>query len=175
MNSRCGAALHIFSNSSAHVVFACYIRFTCILLCPEQGFVVVSGCLVYRDQRSPVLCAVVFFTSIQNSSLLWFCLATCFWYFLLYRVIMFIQIYANARWVWILMFPFLLCLCLLSQVLVFDPVGVGRIEQGTEEGAVPTWNMVPNIHLAVPLLPRGALLFLLLFSCMVFSSVAESK
>ncbi|XP_034470604.1 receptor-type tyrosine-protein phosphatase F isoform X14 [Hippoglossus hippoglossus] len=34
--------------------------------------------------------------------------------------------------------------------------------------------MVPNIHLAVPLLPRGALLFLLLFSCMVFSSVAES-
>ncbi|GAA6236035.1 receptor-type tyrosine-protein phosphatase F isoform X13 [Lates japonicus] len=34
--------------------------------------------------------------------------------------------------------------------------------------------MVPNIHLAVPLLPRGALLFLLLLSCMVFSSVADS-
>ncbi|XP_069366897.1 receptor-type tyrosine-protein phosphatase F isoform X14 [Paralichthys olivaceus] len=34
--------------------------------------------------------------------------------------------------------------------------------------------MVPDIHLAVPLLPRGALLFLLLFSCTVFSSVADS-
>ncbi|XP_050925870.1 receptor-type tyrosine-protein phosphatase F isoform X11 [Lates calcarifer] len=34
--------------------------------------------------------------------------------------------------------------------------------------------MVPNIHLAVPLLPRGVLLFLLLLSCMVFSSVADS-
>ncbi|KAM6989212.1 receptor-type tyrosine-protein phosphatase F isoform 11-T13 [Tautogolabrus adspersus] len=34
--------------------------------------------------------------------------------------------------------------------------------------------MVPNIHLAVPLLPRGALLFLLLLSCMVFSSLADS-
>ncbi|XP_029308826.1 receptor-type tyrosine-protein phosphatase F isoform X2 [Cottoperca gobio] len=34
--------------------------------------------------------------------------------------------------------------------------------------------MVPNIHLAVPLLPRGALLFLLLLSCMVFSSQADS-
>ncbi|KAI3374255.1 hypothetical protein L3Q82_006102 [Scortum barcoo] len=45
---------------------------------------------------------------------------------------------------------------------------------GTEEGAVPTWNMVPNIHLAVPLLPRGALLFLLLLSCVVFSSQADS-
>lgn len=40
---------------------------------------------------------------------------------------------------------------------------------------MPTWNMVPNIHLAVPLLPRGALLFLLLLSCMVFSSVADGK
>ncbi|XP_051285122.1 receptor-type tyrosine-protein phosphatase F isoform X6 [Dicentrarchus labrax] len=34
--------------------------------------------------------------------------------------------------------------------------------------------MVPNIHLAVPLLPRGALLFLLLLSCMVLSSLADS-
>ncbi|XP_065810390.1 receptor-type tyrosine-protein phosphatase F isoform X8 [Labrus bergylta] len=34
--------------------------------------------------------------------------------------------------------------------------------------------MVPNIHLAVPLLPRGALLFLLLLSCMVCSSLADS-
>ncbi|XP_036938978.1 receptor-type tyrosine-protein phosphatase F isoform X9 [Acanthopagrus latus] len=34
--------------------------------------------------------------------------------------------------------------------------------------------MVPNIHLAVPLLPRGALLFLLLVNCMVFSSIADS-
>ncbi|XP_069013951.1 receptor-type tyrosine-protein phosphatase F isoform X14 [Embiotoca jacksoni] len=34
--------------------------------------------------------------------------------------------------------------------------------------------MVPNIHLAVPLLPRGALPFLLLLSCMVFSSLADS-
>ncbi|KAM8727801.1 receptor-type tyrosine-protein phosphatase F isoform 8-T9 [Acanthopagrus schlegelii] len=34
--------------------------------------------------------------------------------------------------------------------------------------------MVPNIHLAVPLLPRGALLFLLLVNCMVFSSMADS-
>uniref|UniRef100_UPI0037E77169 receptor-type tyrosine-protein phosphatase F isoform X6 n=1 Tax=Semicossyphus pulcher TaxID=241346 RepID=UPI0037E77169 len=34
--------------------------------------------------------------------------------------------------------------------------------------------MVPNIHLAVPLLPRGALLFLLLLSCVVFSSLADS-
>ncbi|CAJ1072645.1 receptor-type tyrosine-protein phosphatase F isoform X7 [Xyrichtys novacula] len=34
--------------------------------------------------------------------------------------------------------------------------------------------MVPNIHLAVPLLPRGALLFLLLLSCIVFSSLADS-
>ncbi|XP_072219425.1 receptor-type tyrosine-protein phosphatase F isoform X2 [Leuresthes tenuis] len=34
--------------------------------------------------------------------------------------------------------------------------------------------MVPNIHLAGPLLPRGASLFLLLLSCMVFSSLAES-
>ncbi|XP_058490441.1 receptor-type tyrosine-protein phosphatase F isoform X9 [Solea solea] len=34
--------------------------------------------------------------------------------------------------------------------------------------------MVPNIYPAVPFLPRGALLFLLLLSCMVFSSVADS-
>ncbi|XP_006792316.1 receptor-type tyrosine-protein phosphatase F isoform X16 [Neolamprologus brichardi] len=34
--------------------------------------------------------------------------------------------------------------------------------------------MVPNIHLAGPLLPRGALLFLLLLSCIVFSSLADS-
>ncbi|XP_039670691.1 receptor-type tyrosine-protein phosphatase F isoform X23 [Perca fluviatilis] len=34
--------------------------------------------------------------------------------------------------------------------------------------------MVPNIHLTVPLLPRGALLFLLLLSCMVFSFQAEA-
>nr|XP_033506628.1 receptor-type tyrosine-protein phosphatase F isoform X13 [Epinephelus lanceolatus] len=34
--------------------------------------------------------------------------------------------------------------------------------------------MVPNIHLAVPLLPRGALLFLLLLSCIVCSSQADS-
>ncbi|XP_074507986.1 receptor-type tyrosine-protein phosphatase F isoform X20 [Sebastes fasciatus] len=34
--------------------------------------------------------------------------------------------------------------------------------------------MGPNTHLAVPLLPRGALLFLLLLSCMVFSSQADS-
>ncbi|XP_051809691.1 receptor-type tyrosine-protein phosphatase F isoform X12 [Acanthochromis polyacanthus] len=34
--------------------------------------------------------------------------------------------------------------------------------------------MVHNIHLAVPLLPRWALLFLLLLSCVVFSSVADS-
>ncbi|XP_067385006.1 receptor-type tyrosine-protein phosphatase F isoform X5 [Channa argus] len=34
--------------------------------------------------------------------------------------------------------------------------------------------MVPNIHLAVPLLPRGVLLFLLLLSCMSFSSQADS-
>ncbi|XP_041658544.1 receptor-type tyrosine-protein phosphatase F isoform X10 [Cheilinus undulatus] len=34
--------------------------------------------------------------------------------------------------------------------------------------------MVPNIHLAVPLLPRGAFLFLLLLSCIVFSSLADS-
>uniref|UniRef100_A0A7N8XCB9 Receptor-type tyrosine-protein phosphatase F n=1 Tax=Mastacembelus armatus TaxID=205130 RepID=A0A7N8XCB9_9TELE len=34
--------------------------------------------------------------------------------------------------------------------------------------------MVPNIHLAVPLLPRGGVLFLLLLSCMVFSSLADS-
>uniref|UniRef100_UPI003AAD0770 receptor-type tyrosine-protein phosphatase F-like isoform X2 n=1 Tax=Centroberyx gerrardi TaxID=166262 RepID=UPI003AAD0770 len=34
--------------------------------------------------------------------------------------------------------------------------------------------MVPNIHLSVPLLPRGAVLFLLLLSCMVFSSLADS-
>lgn len=40
---------------------------------------------------------------------------------------------------------------------------------------MPTWNMVPNIHLAVPLVPRGALLFLLLLSCMVFSSLSDSK
>ncbi|XP_075878032.1 receptor-type tyrosine-protein phosphatase F-like isoform X5 [Nelusetta ayraudi] len=35
--------------------------------------------------------------------------------------------------------------------------------------------MVPNIHLAVPLVPRGALLFLLLLSCMVFSSLSDSS
>ncbi|KAM9720212.1 receptor-type tyrosine-protein phosphatase F isoform 17-T18 [Menidia menidia] len=34
--------------------------------------------------------------------------------------------------------------------------------------------MVPNIHLAGPLLPRRASLFLLLLSCMVFSSLADS-
>ncbi|XP_034065356.1 receptor-type tyrosine-protein phosphatase F isoform X24 [Gymnodraco acuticeps] len=34
--------------------------------------------------------------------------------------------------------------------------------------------MVPNIHLAAPLLPRGALLFLLLLTCLVFSSHADS-
>ncbi|XP_041847348.1 receptor-type tyrosine-protein phosphatase F isoform X5 [Melanotaenia boesemani] len=34
--------------------------------------------------------------------------------------------------------------------------------------------MVPNIHLSGPLLPRGASLFLLLLSCMVFSSLADS-
>ncbi|XP_032388551.1 receptor-type tyrosine-protein phosphatase F isoform X18 [Etheostoma spectabile] len=34
--------------------------------------------------------------------------------------------------------------------------------------------MVPNIHLTMPLLPRGALLFLLLLSCMVFSFQAEA-
>ncbi|XP_074545333.1 receptor-type tyrosine-protein phosphatase F isoform X15 [Halichoeres trimaculatus] len=34
--------------------------------------------------------------------------------------------------------------------------------------------MVPNTHLAVPLLPRGALLFVLLVSCVVFPSVADS-
>ncbi|XP_010744754.2 receptor-type tyrosine-protein phosphatase F isoform X10 [Larimichthys crocea] len=34
--------------------------------------------------------------------------------------------------------------------------------------------MVPNIHLAVPFLPRGALLFLILLSCVVFSSLADS-
>ncbi|XP_026230047.1 receptor-type tyrosine-protein phosphatase F isoform X3 [Anabas testudineus] len=34
--------------------------------------------------------------------------------------------------------------------------------------------MVPNIHLAAPLLPRGVLLFLLLISCMMFSSHADS-
>nr|XP_020446894.1 receptor-type tyrosine-protein phosphatase F isoform X5 [Monopterus albus] len=34
--------------------------------------------------------------------------------------------------------------------------------------------MVPNTQLAVPLLPRGELLFLLLLSCMVFSSLADS-
>ncbi|KAF7662358.1 hypothetical protein LDENG_00238340 [Lucifuga dentata] len=34
--------------------------------------------------------------------------------------------------------------------------------------------MVPNIHLAVPPLPRGAMLLLLLLSCMVFSSLADS-
>lgn len=40
---------------------------------------------------------------------------------------------------------------------------------------MPTWNMVPKIHLAVPLSPRGALLFLFLLSCMVFLSLADSK
>lgn len=40
---------------------------------------------------------------------------------------------------------------------------------------MPTWNMVPKIHLAVPLSPRGALPFLFLLSCMVFLSLAESK
>ncbi|XP_034744827.1 receptor-type tyrosine-protein phosphatase F isoform X14 [Etheostoma cragini] len=34
--------------------------------------------------------------------------------------------------------------------------------------------MVPNFHLTMPLLPRGALLFLLLLSCMVFSFQAEA-
>ncbi|XP_029971394.1 receptor-type tyrosine-protein phosphatase F isoform X9 [Salarias fasciatus] len=34
--------------------------------------------------------------------------------------------------------------------------------------------MVPNIHPAAPLRPRGALLFLLLLSCTVFSSLADS-
>ncbi|CAL8346458.1 unnamed protein product [Merluccius merluccius] len=34
--------------------------------------------------------------------------------------------------------------------------------------------MVPNIHLSVPLLPRGAAPFLLLLSCMVMSSLADS-
>ncbi|XP_055359967.1 receptor-type tyrosine-protein phosphatase F isoform X9 [Betta splendens] len=34
--------------------------------------------------------------------------------------------------------------------------------------------MVPNIHLAVPLLPRGVLPFLLLISCVMFSSQADS-
>ncbi|KAK5919823.1 hypothetical protein CgunFtcFv8_023686 [Champsocephalus gunnari] len=34
--------------------------------------------------------------------------------------------------------------------------------------------MVPNIHLAAPLVPRGALLFLLLLTCLVFSSHADS-
>ncbi|TWW73693.1 Receptor-type tyrosine-protein phosphatase F [Takifugu flavidus] len=34
--------------------------------------------------------------------------------------------------------------------------------------------MVPKIHLAVPLSPRGALPFLFLLSCMVFLSLAES-
>ncbi|XP_067462460.1 receptor-type tyrosine-protein phosphatase F-like [Thunnus thynnus] len=34
--------------------------------------------------------------------------------------------------------------------------------------------MVPNTHLAMPLLPRGALLFLLLLNCMVISSLADS-
>ncbi|KAM7379598.1 hypothetical protein PAMP_005142 [Pampus punctatissimus] len=34
--------------------------------------------------------------------------------------------------------------------------------------------MVPNIHLAMPLLPRGALLFLLLLNYMVISSLADS-
>ncbi|XP_068195894.1 receptor-type tyrosine-protein phosphatase F-like isoform X5 [Antennarius striatus] len=35
--------------------------------------------------------------------------------------------------------------------------------------------MVSNIHLAVPLLPRGALLVLLLLNCQVFSSLADSS
>lgn len=39
---------------------------------------------------------------------------------------------------------------------------------------MPTWNMVPNIHLAAPLQPSGALLFLLLLSCVVFASLADS-
>ncbi|XP_044225397.1 receptor-type tyrosine-protein phosphatase F isoform X5 [Thunnus albacares] len=34
--------------------------------------------------------------------------------------------------------------------------------------------MVPNTHLAMPLLPRGALLFLLLLNCMGISSLADS-
>uniref|UniRef100_A0A673B9H1 Receptor-type tyrosine-protein phosphatase F n=1 Tax=Sphaeramia orbicularis TaxID=375764 RepID=A0A673B9H1_9TELE len=34
--------------------------------------------------------------------------------------------------------------------------------------------MVPNIHLIVPLVPRGALRFLLLLSCVVFFSLADS-
>ncbi|CAG07161.1 unnamed protein product [Tetraodon nigroviridis] len=35
--------------------------------------------------------------------------------------------------------------------------------------------MGPKIHLAVPLSPRGALLFLFLLSCLVFLSLADSK
>lgn len=42
---------------------------------------------------------------------------------------------------------------------------------------MPTWTiMVPDIHPAVPLLPRGAVPpLLLLLSCLVLSSQADSK
>lgn len=47
-------------------------------------------------------------------------------------------------------------------------------ESGDRGGAVPTWNMVPNICMSVPLLPVG-LPLLLLLSCVQFSSQADSK
>lgn len=39
---------------------ACYVRSTCVFLCPKQDSVVGIGRLVDRYQRSPVLCVVVF-------------------------------------------------------------------------------------------------------------------
>lgn len=109
--------------------FACYIRFTCVFLRPEQDFVVVSGCLVDRDQRSPVLCALLFsykcrkylFSLVQLCDLLLIFFFALLCYYAHSNVCKYI-VSLNTN-VSLLLFS----MCLLSQVLVFDPVRVGRI------------------------------------------------
>lgn len=109
---------------------ACYIRSTCVFLCPKQDFVVGIGCLVDCYQRSPVLCVVVFLQaySLNLICLPWFCSAlTCILIFLLSGVVMLTQMYANIwQKVWILMF-----LCSCSACVALPGVSLWSCQSGT--------------------------------------------
>lgn len=85
------------------------------------------GCLVDHDQRSPVLCAVVFLqvykisVSFGSALRLTFDISALLCYYAHSNICKYtVSLNTNVS---VLLF----CMCLLSQVLVFDPVRVGRV------------------------------------------------